>query len=544
MSSTTEQAEDRPPALAQRPDRATAAFWRTYLPMGLLALLFLLLAVFVATQAGAHGRSWDEGAQDWYGEAVYRWYATSGADLTFMRAAPQLQMPQHGPFFETVVATAQHGFPDADHWHVRSIVGGVAGVLGVAGIALCGLELAGWWAAFLAAAGLAFYPRYTGAIFNNSKDIPLAVAMIFLLWLTLRLARRWAQGDAYLLDSALVGACAGMAMSIRINAALWFGVLGLTAAGWWWRHRRTALADGAWRAALGRQAVAGVLIAGCAYLAMLALWPYVALRPVDGLIDSVRSMSAYDWTGVIAFEGRGVRADQLPRRYAPVWLVIGSPLPTVLLGAVGAGFVAADLARRRLTDARVLIAAGLLVVPLVVIVLMRPTLYNGPRHFLFVVPGLVLLGALGLIRLVAALRRSPPAVVAAVAAVALLWGQAVYASARLHPFEYMYFSPVVGGYPGARDGYETDYWSLCQNPALAWLVEHHRSYPTPTPPTVGGLFDPDVRTPPGFAASATPDFFVTNPYYPTPPGYLPIHRVTVHDTTLCAVTIRPDLRPG
>ena len=76
-----------------------------------------------------------------------------------------------------------------------------------------------------------------------TKDIPLAVAMIFLLWLTLRLARRWATGDAYLLDSALVGACAGMAMSIRINAALWFGVLGLAAAGWWWRHRRTVALD-------------------------------------------------------------------------------------------------------------------------------------------------------------------------------------------------------------------------------------------------------------------------------------------------------------
>ncbi|HEU5111391.1 MAG TPA: hypothetical protein VFT95_22850, partial [Micromonosporaceae bacterium] len=474
---------------------AGGAFWRQHLPMGLLAVLFLLLAAFVATQADAHGRSWDEGLQDWYGGAVYQWYATRGADLTFMTAPEYLQMPQHGPFFEAVVAAAQHAVPEADHWYVRSIVGGVTGALGVAAIALCGLELAGWWCAFLAAAGLALYPRYTGAIFNNSKDVPLAVAMIVLLWLTLRLARRWGSGRTYLLDSALVGVAAGVAVAIRVNAALWFIVLGLAAAGWWWRHGRAALADGGWRAALARQATAGVLIVGCAYLAILAFWPYIALRPVDGLIDSVRSMSAYDWTGIIPFEGREVRGDQVPRRYAPVWLLIGSPPATVLFGVVGAAFIAADLARRRLADARVLIAAALFVVPLAVIVLMRPTLYNGPRHFLFVVPGLVLLGALGVTRLVAALRWSRPTLVALVALVAVLWAPTVYAAARLHPFEYMYFSPLVGGYSGARDRYETDYWSLCQNPALDWLVDHHKAYPSATPPTVGGLFDPWLRTP-------------------------------------------------
>jgi hypothetical protein len=527
------------PAVPAGPSR-----WQASLPIGLLGVLLLLFLAFVATQADAHGRSWDEGAQDWYGEAVYQWYVTRGADLTFMQAAPQLQMPQHGPVVEFAIATAQHAFEGTDRWLVRSTVGGVIGLLGIVGIALCGLELAGWWGAFLAAAGLACYPRYTGAVFNNSKDIPFAVAMIFLLWLTLRLARRWGDDGTYVLDSALVGLALGIALSIRVSAVLWLGVLGATAAVWWLRHH-----GGGWRRELGRQVVAGLLIGGCAYLAMIAMWPYVALHPVDGFVDSIRSMSRYSWTGEILFEGERVRGDGLPRRYAPVWLVIGSPLPVVVLGLVGAGFIVADLLRRRLTDARVLLAAGLLVVPLTVIVVTRPTLLNGPRHFLFVVPGLILLGTLGLIRLwslalgagrwraAAAHRR---ALAAGLAAVAVLSGaQVVVAAARLYPFEYMYFSPVVGGYLGARDRYETDYWGVCQNPALKWLVAHHRDYPTPTPPTVGGLFDEAVRIPPGFAASPTPDFFVSSPYYPMPAGYLPIHVVTVEGAPLCTVNINP-----
>jgi hypothetical protein len=502
--------------------------------MSLLAALLLLYGLFVSTQAGAHGRSWDEGAQDWYGEAVYQWYVTRGADQTFMQAAPQLQMPQHGPVVEFAVAAAQHTFEGTDRWLVRSLVCGLIGLLGVLGIALCGRELAGWWGAFLAAAGLALYPRYTGAVFNNSKDVPLAVAMVFLLWLTLRLARRWDEGNRYLLDSALVGLALGIALSIRVNSLLWLGVLGAAAAVWWLRARPSA------GRALARLATAAALILGCAYVAMIATWPYIALYPVDGFVDSIRSMSRYAWTGEVLFAGERVRADQLPRTYAPVWLVVGSPLPVVVFGLAGLGFLVADAVRGRLADARVLLPAGLLVVPLAVILVMRPTLYNGPRHFLFVVPGLILLGALGLLRLWSLTGRRRWLAAGLVAVAVLAWGQTVVAAARLYPFEYMYFSPVVGGYLGAKDSFETDYWGQCQNPALAWLIAHHREYATPSPPTVGGLFDEAVRIPPGFAGGAPmPDFFISSPYYPMPAGYPPIHTVMVEGTPLCTVNINP-----
>lgn len=549
-TATTEAPDPRDPregdAARKHPPAPAGRALRVWLPLGLLVTLFALLAAFVASQADAHGRSWDEGAQDWYGEAVYQWYATRGDNQTFMRAAPELQMPQHGPFFETMVAAAQHVFDGTDRWLVRSLVGGVAGILGVAGMALCGFELGGWWLALLAAAGLAAYPRYTGAIFNNSKDVPLAVAMIFLLWLTLRLARRWGDESrkrSFLLDSTLVGICLGAALAIRVNALLWLAILGLTALTWWLRHWRTMFATGAWRRALARQASAGIIIVGFAYVTMLALWPYAALYPVDGFIDSIRSMSKYGWTGTIQFEGNLIRADQLPSRYAPEWLIIGSPVATVVFGLAGAGFVGFDLVRGKLRDLRTLLPVGLLVIPLTSFVAMSPTLYNGLRHFLFVVPGLILLGAYGLVRLW--ILASPRRLLATglVVVTLLTWAEVAVSSARLYPFEYMYFSPVVGGYANARDRFEGDYWGLCQNPALAWLVDHHAEYPASSPPTVGGLFDAAVRTPQGFAFSNTPDYFVTSPYYPAPPGYVPIHTVRVHGATLCSVLINPAFAP-
>jgi hypothetical protein len=78
---------------------------------------------------------------------------------------------------------------------------------------------------------------------------------------------------------------------------------------------------------------------------MLATWPYIALYPIDGFVDSVRSMSRFPWTREILFAGDWVRADRLPRTYAPVWLVVGSPLPTVVFGLTGLAFVVADTVR-------------------------------------------------------------------------------------------------------------------------------------------------------------------------------------------------------
>jgi hypothetical protein len=192
----------------------------------------------------------------------------------------------------------------------------------------------------------------------------------------------------------------------------------------------------------------------------------------------------------------------------------------------------------------VLLPAALLLAPIAAIVVMRPTLLNGPRHFLFAVPGLVLLGVLGLIRLWSLTRaagtRRRALAAALVGVTVLAWAQTAVAAARLYPFEYTYFSPVVGGYLGAKDSYETDYWAQCQNPALRWLVANHHRYPTPSPPTVGGLFDEAVRTPPGFASgSPTPDFFLSSPYYEMPAGYPVIHTVMLEGEPLCTVNINP-----
>lgn len=464
-------------------ERVPARVWGARLPYSLLGLLFLGLAVFAAVGWRDHGRTFDEWMQDDYGQRSLQWYLTLGHDRSFLEMGDQIHMPEHGPAYETFVAFIQH--LTGEIWNTRSIVGGIVGVLGIAFIALCGKELAGPWGAFTAAAGLAFYPRYTGAIFTNSKDVPFTAAMVFTLWLVLRMMRRWNEpGRRFeILDYAAVGASIGVAAAIRVNALAWFGLLGLVALFYWVRHARELRTREAIREQLGSQFGAGLVIASSCYLFMTLTWPYLVTNPSDGLLNSVKMMANYDWNNTVLFNGEQVLATQLPWSYAPVWLIIGSPLPVVILSlaAIGVGIWA--FRRNVQLPAGYLLCAAYATIPLFLVIFMQSTLYNGLRQFLYIVPGFILIAAGLLIHVVRRLMSNGRRTLAGALVAVTVLGQveAVVGSAEIYPYEYAYFNPLVGGYADAHHKYEGDYWHSCATAAARWLGQNYQNYYTTNP---------------------------------------------------------------
>jgi hypothetical protein len=208
------------------------AFLSKFFPLILLGGLLLTGLVTIFVQAGNYGITTDEPLQDKYGHTVMEWYYTLGKDTHFLTAFPEdTYMPEHGGIFDAVIAAVQLEFPPAEHWHVRRIITGLSGVVGLVAIALCAYELGGYWVAFLAALALWFYPRYYGAIYNNPKDIPAVVTMTFVLWAVLLLVKHWDHPKRYLGASLLVGLCIGVAVSIRVNAVIWYLILALLVGG-------------------------------------------------------------------------------------------------------------------------------------------------------------------------------------------------------------------------------------------------------------------------------------------------------------------------
>jgi hypothetical protein len=90
-------------------------------------------------------------------------------------------------------------------------------------------------------------------------------------------------------------------------------------------------------------------------------------------------------------------------------------------------------------------------------------LYNGIRHFLFVLPPLAALAGWGWWVALGAVRRPVPRrALAAVLALALL--EPLVWIVRSHPLEYVYFNPLGGGVARLRHRYEGDYWQMSLGP--------------------------------------------------------------------------------
>jgi hypothetical protein len=550
-TATDVRSEPATPATSRWLARVPPAAWG-------LAALFLGLIVFVTTQAHAYGRTYDEAMQQDYGKRVLAWYLSRGHDRGFLDFPSWEQLPQHGPLAETLIAAVQR--LTGEDWITRSVVTGVFGILGVLAVALCGYELGGWWVALLSAVGLALYPRYLGAMLNNSKDVPFAAAMAFVLWAVLRLVRRWDGRFGNQVERGVgIGVAIGAAVAIRAVGVIWYPLLGLLAVGWWLRHpsafRDRALA----LRSLGTQILTGLTIGITSLASICLLWPYVAVRPLPHLLESIASMSKYPWDGTIPFDGRMYSAQALPRRYVLEWLLIGSPVHLVALGLLGVALALVQVARFRTGDPRVSLVVLSFLVPVVMLVVLRSTMYNGLRQFLFVVPPLVLLASHGLVWLGRWLRRisarrvlQPVLAVVAVLTIAGGQGQAIGEMVRLHPYEYVYFSPLVGGFAAAPKWYELDYWGVCNKPAAEWLArngDRFRSSTDGRPLTVAGagwdvqymLYLPPARFTSGGDGA---DIYVWSMRERTPdpyPGYIPVHTERIEGYADCVVMVRPGL---
>lgn len=335
--------------------------------------------------------------------------------------------------------------------------------------AVCAGRLLGpGWAA--AAVGLlALAPRFWGHSFFNPKDIPFATVMTLAAALgaplSVRLRDAAAEGPLRRLvaPSLGLGALAGIAASVRVAGLVVLGFAGICALALLAADRHLRPGPGL------RLAGAGILAGGVALALTFVLYPASWQEPFTWLGESLAYFSQHSWSHSNLLFGTTWREGQAPGYYVPAWLGVTTPLPTLLLGAAGWALLARRLPS--LTPARRAVWLWLTLQMLVLpgaAMLAGSTVYNGIRHFLFVLPPLAVFAAVGARALVGAVRPVPgkAAVVAAGLAFYALVG---WEMARLHPLEYTWFNRLVRG-PDLSRRFDTDYWGLSVRPAMEWIA--------------------------------------------------------------------------
>lgn len=411
------------------------------------------LAVVLATFRD-YGLTWDEWLQARYGELALAYFRSGFVDT---RCNEVEDLRYYGPVFEMLAALVHRhvGGSLPEIRHLLSAVAGLAGVLGVMAYA----RLAGrrWLPAF-AGAALLLLPRFYGNSFVNSKDVPFAAA---LTWAMVGVAGYLLRGRRWR-DAAWTGVAIGVALALRPGGLPLFGLL-----------LAAALALDLTRAAPAprlRSAGQVALLAVLAWAVMVASWPWAhggpLLRPLLASAVAARFPAALP----VLFEGVHYAPGDLPWRYLTEYLVITTPpahLALLVLGAaaaLGPPLRRPDASREPVFLAR--LALVWFVAPLLAALVQRPVIYDGIRHFLFLLPALAVLAAFGAERLAGALAGRLPRAAALVGVAFLL---PLPALARLHPYQYTYFNAFVGGVAGAAGRYDTDYWLSSYKEAIEWI---------------------------------------------------------------------------
>jgi hypothetical protein len=360
---------------------------------------------------------------------------------------------------------------DSYRQHYALIAG--LSLLGAAGLGIgVGSALGKRGAGLFAAALLLSTPLWMGLGAIDNKDVPVATGLT-LVSLALILARKSftvMQGGGLTL---LLGLGTFLAIGTRAGAlALVVGLVTvvtvLQGIGSVWQRQ--------WSGVLRIAVPAGLGIA----LSLLLLWftnPFARIGFIEWLREAIEVSRKYEWIGLVRTAGQDLPSDQLPWWYAPSWLLAQLPLLTTILLVSALLVIARGILRgpiglrqqlgRDIGHLMPLLVQGF-VLPAIVIA-SGAVLYDGIRHLLFALPGVVSLMAIP----VAWVLRSQPThtrrrqLLSAGFVVVLFLS--LFASIRWFPYPYAFINPIAGADRENRD-WELDYWGMTSIEGMQYLL--------------------------------------------------------------------------
>ena len=425
-----------------------------------------------------YGLGWDDYTHAEYADLLLRMYGSGFKDTGALSFA---NLYMYGGGFD-MAAALLHKIIPLELFETRRLLGAIVGVIGLAVTWRLGRRVGGPLAGLAALLLLALCPTFYGHMFMNPKDAPFAVAMVILMLGLVRLAEEYPHPSPRTV--LIVGLGAGLSIGSRIlgGLALLYALVGFVP-----MLIEEVRAHGTREACRRFVQMAYALLPGLVlgYLIMGLIWPWSIIEPSHPFQAATYFSSFFEKPWKEMFNGAILPVPDMPWSYLPTLFAL--QLPEVLLALTAAGVIASilalprgDVPARRKTILLMLTLAAVL--PIAIAIVKRPALYNGIRHFIFVIPPMTVLAGVAFARGMDWLkenRRSWQPAALAVFAFGLLLplGEMI----RLHPYQYTHFNHIAGTVRGADDRYMLDYWGLAFKQASdslrEQLAERHETPP-------------------------------------------------------------------
>jgi hypothetical protein len=446
-------------------------------------LLFLLTLVLGIGTIRDYGITWDEPENFFIGRVYLNVFLYH--DIRFLNGERALTLPpalrfredyhleRYPPFAVTIasvfsyfLAETLHIFHTVDAHHISIIF--FAGI-GVAATYAIILEITGsLLLGIFGGLALLGYPAFFGLMHNDVKDVPLLSLYTLSVFFFIRLIKHRSIKD--LICLSISTACA---TATKFNG-VFLGVLYLCSMPIIWR--RLLFTKKYIRFLIVFFILGGIL--GLAFLFLL--WPWLVLNPV--LHGAQINQYVHEvGRGLSVYFGRKtyMAGITVPWYYAPVLLIYQAPL--ILLGFAMIGFIASFLSLASRTASHRVRGIAFLWIIVSLVRYLHPyvIVYNGIRHFMEVLPALVICAVLGvevvskhIIQLIPKLFPRRQFFLCCIMFVCLI--QVFVVDVRMHPYQMLYFNELAGGVKKASQNYDFDYWGFSARELVNYLntIDH------------------------------------------------------------------------
>ena len=432
-------------------------------PIYILLAVNIVIGLFIFRD---YGLSWDEPLFYSYGDALGYAYSpaqwTSGHfDLNNSYGASGDDHKTRGPAYlflarEFVYGLKALGSDSASAWHLVNFLFFQLGIYFLYRISMRWISKS---AAFFTSAFFSYQPLLWGHAFINPKDPPFLTFFLASVCLGFEMVDAIAQNDKHATRKMiLAGLVLGIATSIRVLGPL----AGILVFIYLLSNIKQIKNLTAWRSFF----LYGII----AILVMFITWPYLWENPIAHFIQVFQFMSDNPTNLSVLFGGQVYRAGELPRRYLPFLLTTTLTEPTLPLFMIGILVAYRNIFRKK-EERKNLIQLSLILSWFVILVayvlVRRPAMYDGMRHFLFILPPLFIFSGFAFQFL---LDHLDPLWLRASFGILLIF-PGINGIIQLHPYEYTYYNSFIGGTSTAFRNYETDFWLTCYKDAVEQLDE-------------------------------------------------------------------------
>lgn len=439
--------------------------------------MLLGLMLLMSSRAGV---TCDEVLHYNHSVSVYNYYSSLGTNQSALNT-PVTHLQYYGQSYDNLTTILIKWFGIEDIYSFRHIMSAIAGWLTILITALFAIWIEGYSAGIIVLLLFAVSPTFMGHAQNNLKDIPFALGYIAGIYYILRFlfsGMEKSRGNIFLITLS-IAFCISIRAGGLILICYLFMFLFLYYLVIYLKDKRIELKE------IRTKLLWAFSVSFLAYFLSMILWPYALQNPLINPLKAYRVMLQFPDTFRQIFEGKVEWSDFMPWYYLPKYMAITIPL--VVISGLLLFILFSKTIFRTGKSFIWWCLIFTIIFPVFFVIWEKSNLYSAWRHFLFIYPGIILLSAIGFLRLFQSIKNTY-----------LLWGLFLFISLiSINPlrfiilnskYTYLYYNQLVGGLKGAHGKYDADYYFVSLKEASEWLIKYLDNKKIDTPVKVKANF--------------------------------------------------------